>query len=687
MAGRKQHYLPQHLLRGFEASKTGKKAQVAVYKREAPPYTTSTEGVAAQRDFYSPPGDGVADTLDDVITAFEASTFNPFLDQARTALSGALLDAESAASAVVHLTVRAAHLRGSFAFFARKMIARFGEVVGDPELVREFVDIDSASPASRLSEEIKSAFEAIPTATLPLKARGIFEKMVRLRVREKFDSQMLETASMLREQLSRLEEALPDMAERGHTSALQNSLVPPARIEGLKRLHWKVLAIEPPEHFVLPDCAAVAFTSSGQLQPVAMSSSEEIIWVAMPISAQRVMVGYAGQDPPRLVDLNEQFAKCSLEFLVSSVLNSNVERLSEHIGEALETVTHKLLEESFAAKHPKCEESATDSHTFNIRIVLLGVELNGERRMAIDQSIRQIFTQQCGSREAARLESIVVTNDVAGEVSRLYGRALTPYETSTMMAGTVERIPNADSSALRVFLPEQIVQFLLAPDDRLKRVANLLVKQLLGRLSYLAYWFGDIVPMTEGHVFNRRQLYSLELVQRFASHYHGSIKAAEVAHDSDKKDAEPLCAHAVTVAMAALEAARQAFLIQKNADALLADAALALDMLLGTIAGYCGQRAHNMENVLLLQSSPTCEHIRQAGLWDWTKLFERDLNRHYCSLASGACSVDQMLVLAENVERVLWQFGIFLSDTEDGRIWVDVSGDEQLKMVKQILSS
>ena len=527
----------------------------------------------------------------------------------------------------------------------------------------------------------------MPTAALTLKARGILEKMVRFRVREKFDSQMLETAPILQEQLSKLEEALPDMAGRGHTSALQNSLVPPARIEGLKRLHWKVLAIESPGHFVLPDCAAVAFTSSGQLQPVAMSSSEETIWVAMPISAQQIVVGYAGQDPPRLVDLNEQFAKCSLEFLVSSVLNSDVEKLAEHIGEALETVTHNLLEESFAAKHPKCEESATDSNTFNIRIVLLGVELNAEKRTAIDQSIRQIFTQQCGPREAARLESIVVTSDVAGEVERLYGRGLTPYETSTIMAGTVERIPGADSPALRLILPEKIVQFLLAPDDRLKRLANSLIKQLLGRVSYLDYWFGDIIPMAEGHVFTRRQLYSLELTQRFSSHYHGSIKAAQVAHDSDQKDAEPLCAHAVNVAMAALEAARQQFMIQKNADALLTDVAPALDMLLGTIAGYCGQRTHNIEDRRLLQSSPTCEHISQAGLWDWAKLFERDLSRHSRSLASGACSVDQMLVLAENVERVLWQFGIFLSDSEDGRIWVDVNDDEQLKMVRQILSS
>ena len=687
MAGRKQHYLPQHLLRGFETSKAGKKIQVVVYKKGTPPYTTSTEGVAAQRDFYSQPGDGVIDTLDDMITAFESSTFNPFLDQARTVLPSERLDAESAASAVVHLAVRAAHLRGSFAHLAQKMFTKFGGILNDPELVREFMDIDSKGSKSLLSEEIQKAFEALPIADLPLKERVIFEKMARFRVREKFDAQMLESAPVLLEQLSMLEGALPEMAGRSHTQALQKSLAPAARIDALKRLHWKVLAVEPPDHFVLPDCAAVASNASGQIQPVLMSSNEEIAWVAMPISAKQVLVGYADQEPPMLSDLNEHFAKCSLDFFVSSTLHSDVEVLAALIGEALEVVTHDLMKDSFATARPRRGESATEFNAFNVRIVSVGIELDADKRTAIDQSIRQIFAQQCGAREAGRLESIVVTKDVAWEVARLYGRALSPYETAVTMPGTVERLPDTVPPALRLILPEQIGQLLLAADMRLKRSATLLVKHLLGRVSYLDYWLGDIVPMAEGCVFTQRQRISLELTPRFASHYHGSVKAAPVAHESDLDDGEPLSAHAVTVALAALAAARQQFMSHKNADALLADVVPALDMLLGTLAGYCGQRPHGAANRQLSQASPTCEHLVRAGLWDWVSLFRQDLHRHYQSLASESSSVDQMLTLSEHVERVLWQFGIFLSDIEDGRMWIDACDDERLRMVKQVLNS
>lgn len=255
------------------------------------------------------------------------------------------------------------------------------------------------------------------------------------------------------------------------------------------------------------------------------------------------------------------------------------------------------------------------------------------------------------------------------------------------MPGTVELLPGTAPPALRLILPALIGQLLLAADVRLKRSATLLVKHLLGRVSYLDYWFGDIVPMAEGRVFTRRQLFSLELTQRFASHYHGSVKAAQVAHESDLDDGEPLSAHAVTVALGALEAARQQFMSHKNADALMADVVPALDMLLGTLAGYCGQRAHGAANRQLSQTSLTCEHLVRAELWDWANLFWQDLHRHYASLASESSSVDQILVLSEHVERVLWQFGIFLSDVEDGRMWIDAYDDERLKMVNQVLNS
>lgn len=687
LAGRKQHYLPQYLLRGFEASRTGKMSQVVVNKKGTPAYKTSTEGVAAKRDFYSQPGDGVTDTLDDVITDFERTTFNPFLDRVRAALPNEPVDSEDAASAVVHLTIRAAHLRGSFAHLMRTMVTRFDEILSDPERVRELLGVDSTSQKSLLTEEIRRTFDALPMAALPAKDRVIFEKMARFRVREKLDAQMPKSAPIMRDYLSMLEQGIPNMVVQGHTTALEQSLVPTARLDALKKLCWRVLAVESPSHFVLPDCAAVAGTPSGRLQPAAMSSNEEISWVAMPLSATQVLVGYAGREPPMLSNLNENFAKCSLEFFVSSTLQADIEALTTHIGEALELATHDLMEKSFSTLRPAGEEPAVEVSAPDIRDVPVVVQSDTNAVAAITDSIRQIFTLQCGAGEADRLESIVVTNDIAGEVARLYGRALSPYETAVTTPGTVELIPGTTPVTLRLILPESIAHLLLAEDERLKRSANLVVRHLLGRVSYLHRWFGYLAPMTEGRVFTARQRIAMSLMQRFASRYYGSVKAAAVAHENDLRDDEPLSGRAVTITLAVLEAARQQFMSHKNVDALLAEITPAIDMLLGTLAGYCGQHPHGSADRPLSQTSPTCEPLAHAGLWDWVLLFGRDLSQHHQSLTRESSSVDQMLALSEHVERVLWQVGIFLSDFEEGRMWVDVCDDERLTMVKQVLNS
>ncbi len=54
MAGRKQHYIPQALQRGF-GTVAGKTTRVYVFRKEQETYCSSIVGVAAERDFYSRP--------------------------------------------------------------------------------------------------------------------------------------------------------------------------------------------------------------------------------------------------------------------------------------------------------------------------------------------------------------------------------------------------------------------------------------------------------------------------------------------------------------------------------------------------------------------------------------------------------------------------------------------------------
>ena len=72
MSGRKQHFIPQSLLKGFGRAGKGAKIQVVVYSHDRGIFPAATDGVAAEREFYSKLAvESEADTRDDKITAYE----------------------------------------------------------------------------------------------------------------------------------------------------------------------------------------------------------------------------------------------------------------------------------------------------------------------------------------------------------------------------------------------------------------------------------------------------------------------------------------------------------------------------------------------------------------------------------------------------------------------------------------
>lgn len=684
MAGRKQHYIPQHLLRGFEASRSGKKSQVVVYKRGVPPYTSSTEGVAAQRDFYSPPGDGETNTLDDVITKFEEKFFNPFLDRARAAPDGELIDADTAATAVVHLAFRASHLRGSFAQFVQKHISNFGNLLGDQNQLREFMEIDSHGPDSLLATEIKRTLDDLGLTSISPKDRLLLEKLARFRVREKFDLGVQSTIPSIRDFLTVIHGALPEMLERSHQQALQKSLAPEKRLEALKRLVWRVTSVKSSEHLLLPDCVAIASDFSGEMHPYAMRSNDEVTLVAMPINAKKILVGSVSQELPDISWLNTHFAKCSLEFFVGSVKDPRSEALTPYIGEVIKDITDSYIEDNLqptrSAQIPRHSSGKSSSKT--IRVEFASTTYRNARTI---KAIQRIAAEQYDNSEVDRIDSILVASDVPGEVAHMYGRPLSAYEILAVTPGTVEILATPASPQLRVIIPARIAQLLLVRDTNLSRSAANLVRLLLGRARYYGLWLTKVVPHFQGRMFTAKERLTLELAQRFLSHNYGLWVAAPAIHMADIRDGEPISAKTISVSVATIEAARRQFLGHHNADTLLADVVPALDMLFVTVAAYCG--LHASKSLDISPTSETGQCIADARLWEWLMLFDRDLRNHHNQILQTSPTLQAVQSIAEHVERMLWQFGIFLSDTDKGQLWVDVSDEERLVFMRHILNS
>jgi hypothetical protein len=126
MSGRKQHHIPQSVLRGFEAPGKGRTKKVWVFSKEKK-FKSSTADVAAERHFYSEVSNDGSRTLDDSITDYEQN-FGAQLAYLRRLSVGEAADSLTAAEVIAHLTIRNAHLRRTFVSGARLLAERATDV-------------------------------------------------------------------------------------------------------------------------------------------------------------------------------------------------------------------------------------------------------------------------------------------------------------------------------------------------------------------------------------------------------------------------------------------------------------------------------------------------------------------------------------------------------------------------------
>lgn len=121
MAGRKQHYIPQCLLKGFKIPGKGKTAKVWVFKKGQQPYISSIKDVAAERYFYSKISKDSSLTLDDHITQYE-NELSELINKLLELPVGSIIDSKIASEVITHLSIRAAHIRDILGLSFKELI-------------------------------------------------------------------------------------------------------------------------------------------------------------------------------------------------------------------------------------------------------------------------------------------------------------------------------------------------------------------------------------------------------------------------------------------------------------------------------------------------------------------------------------------------------------------------------------
>lgn len=681
MAGRKQHFIPQALQRGFGMAK-GKKTQVYVFRKGQEPYHSSTEGVAAQRDFYSEPSD--EQSLDDKITTYEGAVLAPAIAALREAPVGPI-DSNVAAAAVVHLSIRSAFIRGSFSATAAKMLDHFADAMRSDETARALLEVDSLKAESMLvkliEDEILPQFRAIPES-----GRKALTKLAHFRAREKFPQIFPDLAAMALTQLGMLLEKIPEMIVSGHSKALERGLAPALRVERLKAMNWQIIAAEPPTHFVLPDCLAVGSKRSDfqDVEPYSLQNDDELAGVVMPVCSNKVLVGCFGNPELNIASLNRSFAQCSLDFFISSQADAQAAEAAQLIGSTVSKYVDSLVEEqTFAApdrsdsdgESPETEGRAQEQVKVPIKF-----EPSSRKSGKAQAAVRNLMSApelQVGLRT---VETIVVADNIARSL-RQRGVTLNDYTAQVVRLGTCHTTETPDGVSSQLFVTMEAVN-LVAKGHPLARAAAALIRHQAGRATYYATVAAKIPKETLQRPRPLLEAVGLRIAHFFCSHYFGG-RLSGIGRISDEEFAATDGLYSQTLAdcMQGITSVRLHFIEHRDGDAALGQALGHVEQLLCATANSCATTGGKVDR---WRASKSIEALQTVSLSDWFKLFALDLERFFDSRESLAGEND-LILLGSHIERVLWSFGIVLSTPAPEQIWMDVLADEQLENTRLML--
>lgn len=300
MSGRKQHFIPQSLLRGF-ATETRKGHRLWVHHRERGVFEANAQDIAASRFFYSElRTKGAPETLDDRITAYE-SRLAEHLRMLRAAPEGMVADDDVAREVVAHLALRTEAAR-DLVGEAMLTTQRLKAWMTTPAVMLAYVGADRDRPGERF-ESFLEIMRADPRwkksfgTARPRQVRKLLFAEVR-RDPMRFAGGMIEETRRETELLLREHRAL---AKEAHTDALSEDVISTASMQRLNGLTWSVADYD---GLPLPDTVVLASRNSSSFCGLSWVKPAEQQDVVMPLSRVRLLQGQRDglrrYDPPAL---------------------------------------------------------------------------------------------------------------------------------------------------------------------------------------------------------------------------------------------------------------------------------------------------------------------------------------------------------------------------------------------------
>lgn len=347
MSGRKQHYIPQFVIKPFAESAGGRKPQVRVTRRDKT-FVVPTDGIAASKDFYSRPDDGPV-SLDEVITQ-EETRYAEIHSELIRASADVQVDKGRALALLGHLSIRGHNFRGATSAFGHLTIKRLAEHFADPSNFKRFLGVGTPRLTPMIEKRVDEFYNHHKKELARKRiSRFDLKRLAKRQIEDTWINVFVESAPTLAAVAGAFD--FQRMAAEAHNEALTTHFEPSGKIQGLSGLDWCLVDIDEPK-FCLPDGVALAHFNKTGVMPLGFVGNDELSGVIFPLSPTRALCGGIYCSDPLISTLSQDFglfcALASWDFVLTSPSYPLDYVPPANIGDAIFRMMMESMEEAMA---------------------------------------------------------------------------------------------------------------------------------------------------------------------------------------------------------------------------------------------------------------------------------------------------------------------------------------------------
>lgn len=330
MAGKRHHYIPRFLQRGF-LNENAKKDYTFIYLNDGAKRTSKIDNVGVEGFFYS--ADGETD-LDHKITELEGKYAQHISKLRENPLIS--ISFEEIAEIIFHFEIRTNNFRRNFhssgEVFLHKMKERFTERnMLEPILRAELNNkLDNSDEVDKLLIE----------GNAPKNQREKLKKEIRERAGIFVDVHMEKILITIKDAMEfNISKRFKDVVKKGHINGMTKGLNENNKVNIYKSLNYKIINTD--FNILLSD-SIVIFEMEGLSEFKPFYDTKDILKaIYFPISSNLLIYAFTNEDDPKLSVLNEMSAKCSKDFFIACEDSPYFELMQKCIG-----INCQLLTES-----------------------------------------------------------------------------------------------------------------------------------------------------------------------------------------------------------------------------------------------------------------------------------------------------------------------------------------------------